>query len=201
MRYPEFWIRKCRGLDLVERSVTTRLVMFASNRSGEGWVCNPKIKTITEELELSRRYVERAIQRVIAKGFISSDEKYIEHKQRPNEYLLHVNRLHPPCEKSEKILAAIKAHVRELMSEDKFNDWWGDLKLGWYNEKRRIFWLWVNSKKHQDQIEKHLPIVNEFLKVKFGVVPRNLPKNAKRAKREIPLIRIRLVEFYLKTSD
>ena len=43
--------------------------------------------------------------------------------------------------------------------------------------------------------------VNEFLKLKFGVVPRKLPKNAKRAKPEIPLIRIQLVEFYLKKSE
>jgi hypothetical protein len=177
------------------------MVMFASNRGGEGWICNPLIKTITDELELSRRYVERAIKRVITKGFISSKAEFRAHKQTSNTYKLNINQLHPVCEKSERVLAAIKVFVRDLMSEEKFNEWWGDLKYGWYDEKRRVFWLWVDSRKHQDKVEEHLPAINEFLKVKFGTIPRKLPKNTKRAKREVPLIRIQLVEFYLKKSD
>src|SRR5436853_5076794 len=115
MRYPELWQTKCRGMELAERSVASRLVQYASNRSGEGWIAFPAINTIAMDLDLSYRYVQRKLDTLEAKLFISSKEEFRNNKQRSNKYKLHVDRLYPPGEKSDHILAAIKTYLQELM--------------------------------------------------------------------------------------
>lgn len=214
-----FWMKRVKGCTIVEKSILQMLTFDAGNTRLPGEL--PKaftaIGTMTRIFDCDRRHIERAIDGLCEKGFVSKKSQIYGRSQSTNFYFFHVDRFFPvdttekklvgkktgkvtskPARRwnaaGKKVLHTILTCLKESTSDQTLID---GLTQGGLDPDKRIFWLVMPSQAHETAFYRYFETITKWLRKFHGdplfvAHPKDLPN--------LPF-RIELIRLYNSYRD